>query len=979
MAERTTKRATSGRASSKVTAKKAASKSVAKKSAKKTQVKKVSVKKTVKKSVAKKVVKKVAAKKVVKKATKKPATKKVTNKTTKKTVAKSTATSSTKKRVGGNGDVALSTSHSIGKTDAGVTIFSRVRTDNAVLLVARFFGLAFIITGALFSLIGLNRATDVGFTASVISGVEHQMAQLVSADPDMQNSCYPDLCEPVLYDGEVVQPSISYKLPSNPQSGQETIVVNTEADSVRLRLYSIDDDTDVPLGLAESADKRTWKYTWDTTKVLDGKYQIKAIVTVGTKTFYDMSPSSVFVVENNPHVEIAESQTQVDPAGEGSVASSSEDVVSNDTPTIKFADLNYSLKTNLADPISGTKKIAVRLTDVVVLKARLLTYDRTFIKLLPAVQLDVDDWVYSVDTAVLEPGLQYRTVLEVKTTSGEVLTGGHELFSVATVAQVSAESASGESTEPSTTDENVVSNENTESESELAASVDPRSRIKIDSASNLSGSAVVLVETGVVQFTEMYVRRAGSLRHDFLGLAKPNGTGWRFVWDTLGTPNGEYYLIAKHRNEYGDFYSEQQKVVVNNETVATAAETTYVESVKSSTQEALSETEFDPYILNTVVDETLVKTREPIAGSDTSTDTTLSETLRNSEEEITPRLRELIIEEQVRTPAEIEVERVLTAVNEEMRTKTRAYSIAIREGDSATAQRVLEEIQALKSEAIKNVGENPELAQINKQIEERVDRVVRDVEKAEEVIKRRVGEAILKDSDNDGITDFDEISLYNTNPFSADSDNDGFTDEAEILGGYNPNDAAQEASIKFESPKDTEVIREDVFVVDSIVADQAVEANEREAKVAPAIISGRGLPNSFVTIYIFSTPVVVTVRTNDDGSWSYRFDKELEDGEHEVYVGVTDNAGKIVARSNPLTFVKEAEAFTAVDAEAASATTVSSDNTSPTLLDQNGLVIALAAVITSLGFVLLLVSFFVGRREEEVVHESKIKTSSYVA
>ena len=77
------------------------------------------------------------------------------------------------------------------------------------------------------------------------------------------------------------------------------------------------------------------------------------------------------------------------------------------------------------------------------------------------------------------------------------------------------------------------------------------------------------------------------------------------------------------------------------------------------------------------------------------------------------------------------------------------------------------------------------------------------------------------------------------------------------------------------------------------------------------IITGKALPNSFVTLYIFSTPIVVTLKTDADGSWAYRFDKELEDGEHEVYVGVTDNAGKIVAKSEPFTFVKEAEAFSA--------------------------------------------------------------------
>ena len=58
----------------------------------------------------------------------------------------------------------------------------------------------------------------------------------------------------------------------------------------------------------------------------------------------------------------------------------------------------------------------------------------------------------------------------------------------------------------------------------------------------------------------------------------------------------------------------------------------------------------------------------------------------------------------------------------------------------------------------------------------------------------------------------------------------------------------------------------------------------------------------------------MTIKTDTDGSFVYTFDKELEDGRHDVYVAVTDNAGKIMAQSNPFSFIKRAEAFTPVDA-----------------------------------------------------------------
>jgi len=49
--------------------------------------------------------------------------------------------------------------------------------------------------------------------------------------------------------------------------------------------------------------------------------------------------------------------------------------------------------------------------------------------------------------------------------------------------------------------------------------------------------------------------------------------------------------------------------------------------------------------------------------------------------------------------------------------------------------------------------------------------------------------SVLKtqDSDGDGLTDYDEIYIYNTNPYSDDSDGDGFKDKEEIDSKNDPN------------------------------------------------------------------------------------------------------------------------------------------------------------------------------------------------
>ncbi|MBI5765748.1 hypothetical protein HZA71_00795 [Candidatus Falkowbacteria bacterium] len=44
-----------------------------------------------------------------------------------------------------------------------------------------------------------------------------------------------------------------------------------------------------------------------------------------------------------------------------------------------------------------------------------------------------------------------------------------------------------------------------------------------------------------------------------------------------------------------------------------------------------------------------------------------------------------------------------------------------------------------------------------------------------------------KDTDNDGLSDYDEIYIYKTSPYLEDTDGDGFSDKKEIDGGHDPN------------------------------------------------------------------------------------------------------------------------------------------------------------------------------------------------
>ena len=50
----------------------------------------------------------------------------------------------------------------------------------------------------------------------------------------------------------------------------------------------------------------------------------------------------------------------------------------------------------------------------------------------------------------------------------------------------------------------------------------------------------------------------------------------------------------------------------------------------------------------------------------------------------------------------------------------------------------------------------------------------------------------LKDTDGDGLTDYNELNIYKTSPYLSDSDSDGISDKAEIDAGHDPNCAGRD-------------------------------------------------------------------------------------------------------------------------------------------------------------------------------------------
>ncbi len=110
------------------------------------------------------------------------------------------------------------------------------------------------------------------------------------------------------------------------------------------------------------------------------------------------------------------------------------------------------------------------------------------------------------------------------------------------------------------------------------------------------------------------------------------------------------------------------------------------------------------------------------------------------------------------------------------------------------------------------------------------------------------------------------------------------------------------------------VVDETIFKVESVKVAEIATRPDGTQNASKIEFRGKALPNSFVTVYIFSIPIVVTVKADSEGNWNYTLDKELEDGNHQVYVGITDVKGKVVVKSNPVPFVKTASAISVEEA-----------------------------------------------------------------
>lgn len=440
----------------------------------------------------------------------------------------------------------------------------------------------------------------------------------------------------------------------------------------------------------------------------------------------------------------------------------------------------------------------------------------------------------------------------------------------------------------------------------------------ISPGQNVSGDAGINIGVSGAESVSVHIKRKDA-SEELLGNATRSSERldlWKFLWNSRSVPDGEAVLFSRVTNEAGSYQGDGILVHVKNNIIVTAI------SPKPATT---SETADKPTPPSPPVD-----------------------------------VKAVAIPEVPSQPKSYQETEIL------LQQKYREAEESLRKQKGATASAVIkdEEKRQLVREVrtrFESLSDASDSVQIGTTTLSRSTEQDRIIEKVSRVIAERVEAAVSTDTDKDGITDYDEINIYGTNPNKADTEGDGIKDGDEILAGTDPLKKII-APLPYEDPKQVAVsIKADrkVFSVDKVELATSTAALSQDT--APRVaLSGTALPNSFVTLYIFSTPTIVTLKTDSDGKWTYTMDKEIEDGSHEVYVAMTESSGKIIAKSDSIPFVKTAQAVT-LQPEFALAQDTSER---PTGFFRKGtLTMSLAALFVVLGISFMAVSLVSKRRD----------------
>ena len=530
----------------------------------------------------------------------------------------------------------------------------------------------------------------------------------------------------------------------------------------------------------------------------------------------------------------------------------------------------------------------------------------------------------------------------------------------------------------------------------------------------LRGKVEIQLQAKLAEKVELYLSHLEGENEIYLGRAEQRGDKWIFEWDTSNTPNGEYKLFAKAWKEDAEFASPSIVIQINNEV--------QVEEKPEEVKERIMEAQQKVEAIEAEVQETVEEVTEELIDETVST---IEEELpdeqaqkvvehhQRSKEEIQETVHEMVQtkekeEQTVREMKETqkkheEIEKKVSEIIEEMQ-KMEKLEERIQEKDKKEIvqqkkketeqmlkekleekekieekleelqekqkeiqekkQELQEKLQEKITQPIQEIGREEIVQEVQKVVQDKLQKLEGDLQrKLEEKIQYQ--EEMFKDTDNDGISDFQEVKI-GTNPALADSDGDGYLDGIEIQLGYNPLNPSPAKRIKYQDPRKVPPKMSEILKVEKV---ELIEIPEKEEKVLK--LEGLGLPNTFVTIFIYSLPIVVVTKTDQYGRWVYILDKPLSPGQHQVYVALTDNQGKIIGRSESFNFAKTGGSIITLIPEVwAKELGIEENITSPyQVLKKTFFLLTLSFIVLGIGIALIIVSILTKRRSRQILSQ----------
>ena len=534
----------------------------------------------------------------------------------------------------------------------------------------------------------------------------------------------------------------------------------------------------------------------------------------------------------------------------------------------------FTLLESIPTELTGDSKFTFSLTNVKNVNISVYSLETGIQKNLAIDELVPGTFRYSLEVGTLFAG---RFVAKV-TADSSVDTNhySYELgeFSVSPTTIVASSTAT--STEPAVATSTVVEKTNSLSKTSSATKpvVEEHSTLHLRAESNLTGNTTLQITAPPeARFVELYVRPVRSINARFLGSAEKRYDKWYYFFNTINVPNGDYELFARSR--ISDVFNESNSVNVR---VANIADFTLKKSATST--ELLKEGE--------TIDEAALPVR-------TFSESNFVDTSSSSKDAV-----------------EAEANATFIQHEGELTNRLDRYAVAVQSGDELLKKTALDELLKLKDQILLDVlndsSKNYLADNISQEFDTRLEVLKKRISTFEELRRTAGSEDTRADTDKDGISDYDERSLYRTNPDLSDTDNDGFTDGIEVMRGFDPLSPLGETVINYQLPQNVfGLLKTAELRIDTV--NPLINTVSNTESVTQAEIKGAGLPNSYITLYVMSNPNITTVRTGSDGSFSYTFEKELEDGEHTVYAAITDNTGTIVAMGEPYHFTKKGGNF----------------------------------------------------------------------